>query len=118
MKGIIGGTSQIYLSGSVRPVKETMYERGLIKSRLRRVYPEADQRVLDVVVDQLVKRSSHRGDDTRFRSHVKEELLRSAQGIFPDRGYTEKNDYSILYTAIADFIKDRDAKIKAYRGNK
>lgn len=110
--------SNVSISGSLKTLDMDTNILALIKARFRRLYSEADQNVFAYIINPLVATKANQLSDEKFRQRVKQELLKYVQVVFPDRNYTEANDYSVLYNAVADFIKDRSDKISAYQGNK
>lgn len=118
MKGIIRGASQVSLSGSVTARVSNGYNDGLIHSRLRRLYPEANQRVFSGIVTTLADKNAQRLSDYDFKQAVKKALLGVVKLAYPDGNYNENTDYGILYLALRSFIEDRDNKIGHYRVGK
>ncbi|AEV89607.1 hypothetical protein OBP_170 [Pseudomonas phage OBP] len=110
--------SGVRVSGSLKTLDMDTSILALIKTRLRRLYSEADQSVFAYIINPLVTTRANQLSDDKFRARVKSELLKHAQMVFPDRNYTEVSDYSVLYNAIVDFIKERNDKISAYQRNK
>lgn len=111
MKGIIQGTSRVSLSGSVTTSVSTYHADAMIHARLRRLYPEANQRVFAGIVTSLADKSAQRLQDKEFRAAVTKELLGVAQIAYPESNYNERSSYSALYTAVDNFIKSRDDKL-------
>lgn len=110
--------SGVTVSGSLKTLDTDTNILTMIKLRLRRQYGEADQRVFANVIHALVATKANQLSDEKFHARLKQELLKQAQVIYPDRQYNDRTDYAILYHAILDFMDERHDKIAAYQRNK
>lgn len=106
--------SSVAVSGTLKGLDDNTSIVMRIRARLRRLYPEADQKVFSYIIVPLIQSSADTVSDETFKGIVKMVMLEVASGMFPDRGYTGKTEYAVVYASISDHMKT----VRGDRGNK
>lgn len=119
MKGIsTKGRSQVNLSGSLQLSVDNSYVKGLVIERLKKVYPDANQRVFGGITDWLASKESEIQRDDVFREYVRMAMYEVVKLIHPNTSLALSANFSILHDIVVEFLEDRDAKVAAYGRNK
>lgn len=119
MKGITTRVkSHANLSGAIKIDTSNSYAKGLTIERLRKEYPECDQRAFGGIIDWLTSNEDKIVKVEAFREAVRMAMYEVVKLIHPNTSLALSTNFNVLYEIVMDFIKDRDAKIAAYQRNK
>lgn len=112
MIGAIRGTSQLSVNGTVRRVDTYYSEAVLIKQRLLRLYPEANQRVFAGLVQPLTESKAYQLSDDKFKVKVVDCMAQACAVMYPNGDYNKLSSYTLLYIAIDNFLGNRDKQLR------
>lgn len=115
MKGVTGrqklNVDRSGLRLNIQPEKVKEFQLSVM---FVRIFPEADQRVFSTLYQRKDVQTACQMNRKDFIEWTRKALIDVARGFWPD--VPDNTSYAVVYNRVADFLKERDSQIKAYRG--